>query len=119
MVDAFPPIHLYAVLAASAGLLAAKQSLWVCVPVLTAWAHVVGYITLDIWEWYISLREPVHIPEEVWNLAIHAGTLSLFVGLAVWAHVSYAQRAHLADEEEALNRLALGQETDRVAIPED
>ena len=69
MADVFPPIHLYAVLAASIGLLAAgkdgarlrtkfPRNLWLCLPALAAGLHLVGYILIDIFNEQSSKLTP-------------------------------------------------------------
>ena len=75
MAEVFPPIHLYAVLAASIGLLAAGQNgaklrtefprnLWPCVPALGAGAYLIGYILID----KVNARNSDLTPAQAWAL---------------------------------------------------
>lgn len=98
MADAFPPIYLYALLAATAGLLAGqrkKDGVWrtawgkslSCAPFFLAWVHIAGYIGFDLYRWHISCRGSGPVPGEVRNLALHASILVLFLVVAMTAHV--------------------------------
>ena len=113
MAEVFPPIHLYAVLAASIGLLAAgkdgarlrtefPRNLWPCIPALGAGLHLVGYILIDIF----NVRCSGLTPGEAWALRIHAVVLSLFLLFALGEFFRTAQSTGAVEEAGAEERLS-------------
>lgn len=113
MADVFPPIHLYAVLAASIGLLAAgkdgarlrtkfPRNLWLCLPALAAGLHLIGYILIDIFNEQSSKLTP----GQAWTLQIHAVVLSLFLLFALHEFFRTAQSSGTVEEKGAEERLS-------------
>ena len=112
MAEVFPPIHLYAVLAASIGLLGIAKdgawlradfprNLWPCVPALGAGAHLAGYIFIDI----LNPQSPDLAAGEAWTLKIHAVVLSLFLFFALGEFFKTARDARAVRENVAEERL--------------
>lgn len=94
--EAFPAIHLYAVLAAAAAVLAktgeysGSPMIWRAVPIVTflaAWVQVIVGVCVGYQEWSYNNPCSEVATVVVWTLAAHLLVLSLFLVSALKVHL--------------------------------
>ncbi len=94
--EAFPPIHLYALLAAAAAVLAktgansGSSMIWRAIPIVTflaAWVQVIVGVYLGYQEWSYNNPSSEATTLVVRTLAVHLLVLALFLVSALRVHL--------------------------------
>lgn len=114
LADIFPPIHLYAVLAAAATLMVTHPAALTCVAFLIAWIHVALRV-FDAVQASLPLYSQSHA--YTWDLRIHSAVLVVFLIAGLRSYIRAREKAREAAAERNRFRATLGYLLGRVSPP--